>query len=42
MVDTFSFQAPEFYRKLGFREFGRIDYPPEHQRIFFQKQLGTE
>lgn len=41
-VDTFSFQAPGFYEKLGYREFGRLDYPPGHQRIFFQKQLGTE
>jgi GNAT superfamily N-acetyltransferase len=38
-VDTFSFQAPGFYAKLGYREFGRLDYPPDHQRIFLQKQL---
>lgn len=38
-VDTFSFQAPGFYTKLGYREFARLDYPPEHQRIFFQKKL---
>jgi len=38
-VDTFSFQAPDFYAKLGYREFGRLEYPPDHQRIFFQKQL---
>lgn len=41
-LDTFSFQAPGFYRKLGYREFGRLDYPPGHQRIFFQKQLSAE
>ena len=41
-LDTFSFQAPEFYPKLGYREFGRLDYPPDHQRIFFQKQLTAE
>jgi GNAT superfamily N-acetyltransferase len=41
-LDTFTFQAPEFYPKLGYREFGRIDYPPDHQRIFFQKQLSAE
>lgn len=41
-LDTFSFQAPGFYQKLGYREFGRLDYPPEHQRIFLQKQLKTE
>ncbi|WLD65637.1 GNAT family N-acetyltransferase [Pseudomonas sp. OVF7] len=39
-LDTFSFQAPGFYRKLGFTEFGHIaDYPPGHQRHFFQKRL---
>jgi GNAT superfamily N-acetyltransferase len=40
-VDTFSFQAPEFYRKLGYREFGRLNYPP-HTRIFLQKRLAPE
>ncbi|OPB00989.1 GNAT family N-acetyltransferase [Pseudomonas fluorescens] len=39
-LDTFSFQAPEFYRKRGFSELGHIaDYPPGHQRYFFQKRL---
>lgn len=38
-VDTFSFQAPNFYPRFGYREFARLDYPPEHQRIFLQKQL---
>ena len=41
-VDTFSFQAPEFYKKLGYREFGRLDYAPEHHRIFLQKPLIAE
>ena len=40
-LDTFSFQAPGFYRKLGFSEFGHIaEYPPGHTRHFFQKHLG--
>ncbi|MGB3122692.1 MAG: GNAT family N-acetyltransferase [Pseudomonas sp.] len=40
-LDTFSFQAPGFYQKLGFSEFGHIaDYPPGHQRHFFQKRLA--
>ena len=40
-LDTFSFQAPGFYRKLVFSEFGHIaDYPAGHQRHFFQKRLG--
>jgi GNAT superfamily N-acetyltransferase len=41
-LDTFSFQAPEFYRKLGYREFARLDYPPNHQRIFLKKELLAE
>ncbi|WP_445177836.1 GNAT family N-acetyltransferase [Pseudomonas sp. McL0111] len=39
-LDTFDFQAPEFYKKLGYSEFGEIvDYPPGHKRHFFQKRL---
>ncbi|HSU14561.1 GNAT family N-acetyltransferase [Longimicrobium sp.] len=39
-LDTFTFQAPEFYRKMGFREFGRIDdFPPGYARHFFMKTL---
>lgn len=39
-LDTFDFQAPEFYRQLGFSEFGQInDYPPGHRRFFLQKRL---
>jgi GNAT superfamily N-acetyltransferase len=41
-LDTFSFQAPWFYPKFGYREFGRLDYPPGQHRIFFQKQLTAE
>jgi GNAT superfamily N-acetyltransferase len=41
-VDTFSFQGPEFYPRLGYGEFARLDYPPDHQRIFFKKQLTAE
>ncbi|AWM91574.1 GNAT family N-acetyltransferase [Pseudomonas sp. 31-12] len=39
-LDTFDFQAPEFYKKLGYSELGQIvDYPPGHKRLFFQKRL---
>jgi len=38
-LDTFSFQAPRFYQKLGYEEFGRLDYPPDHQRHFLRKRL---
>ena len=39
-VDTFSFQAPGFYRKLGFEVFGELDWSPEHKRIFLRKRLA--
>jgi GNAT superfamily N-acetyltransferase len=39
-LDTFDFQAPGFYEKLGFVQFGAIaDYPPGHTRYFYQKRL---
>jgi GNAT superfamily N-acetyltransferase len=41
-VDTFSFQAPDFYLRLGYRVFGTLDCPPDHQRIFLQKRLAGE
>jgi GNAT superfamily N-acetyltransferase len=40
-LDTFSFQAPDFYPKFGYQEFARLDYPPDHQRIFLKKQLNA-
>jgi GNAT superfamily N-acetyltransferase len=39
-VDTFSFQAPGFYPRLGYEVFGELEYPPGHKRIFLQKRLG--
>ena len=40
-LDTFSFQAPGFYRKLGYEEFGQLDdYPRGFSRHFFRKLLG--
>jgi ribosomal protein S18 acetylase RimI-like enzyme len=39
-LDTFSFQAPAFYRQHGYRVFGELkDFPPGHQRYFLTKQL---
>ena len=39
-VDTFSFQAPGFYGKQGYREFGRLDdFPPGHSRFWMTKPL---
>ncbi|MCW2106009.1 UNVERIFIED_ORG: GNAT superfamily N-acetyltransferase [Rahnella aquatilis] len=37
---TISFQAPDFYKKYGWEEFGRIDCQPEGtSRIFMKKSL---
>ncbi|MBV8794612.1 MAG: GNAT family N-acetyltransferase [Hyphomicrobiales bacterium] len=39
-LDTFTFQAPKFYERQGYREFGRLnDFPPGHSRIWFSKAL---
>ena len=39
-LDTFTFQAPKFYQRLGYKEFGRLnDFPPGHARIWFMKPL---
>jgi len=39
-LDTFTFQAPEFYQKLGYRMFGELhDCPPGHTRIYLVKDL---
>ncbi|MDN7243108.1 GNAT family N-acetyltransferase [Planococcus sp. N028] len=40
IVETFSFQAPNFYKKLGFVEFGVIeDHPAGHSFHYFEKRL---
>ena len=41
-VDTFTFQGPDFYPRLGYREFARLDYPPGNQRLFLKKLLIPE
>jgi len=39
-LDTTSFQAPSFYQRNGYSEFGCIkDYPPGHSRLWFMKRL---
>jgi GNAT superfamily N-acetyltransferase len=37
---SFSFQAPDFYRRLGYSAFGSIEaYPPGHRCTYFSKRL---
>jgi ribosomal protein S18 acetylase RimI-like enzyme len=39
-LDTFSFQAPGFYKKLGYREFGKLkNFPAGHTRHWMTKAL---
>ncbi len=39
-LDTFSFQAPDFYKKQGYEVFGELrDFPEGHRRYFLRKQL---
>jgi GNAT superfamily N-acetyltransferase len=39
-LNTFTFQAPGFYRKRGYRAFGTLsDYPKGQKLIFFRKSL---
>lgn len=39
-LDTFSFQAPEFYLKLGYEIFGTLEaFPDEYKRFFMCKSL---
>lgn len=40
VLATHSFQAPGFYKKLGFKEAGRInDYPLGHAKLWMRKSL---
>jgi ribosomal protein S18 acetylase RimI-like enzyme len=39
-LDTFTFQAPGFYEKLGYQVFGELkEFPPGHSRFFLTKDL---
>ncbi len=42
MLDTLSFQAPDFYAKHGYEVFGVLDNcPTGHQRIYLRKSLAV-
>ena len=38
-LETFSFQALGFYEKLGYQDFARLGYPPDHHKHFMRKRL---
>lgn len=39
-LETFSFEAPHFYERLGYEVFATLDdYPKGHSKIFLKKQL---
>ncbi len=39
-LDTFSFQAPEFYKKHGYQVFGKLEnFPEGHTRYYLTKEL---
>lgn len=41
LLDTFDFQAPDFYRKRGYEQVGQIDnYPKGHVKYYFKKELS--
>jgi GNAT superfamily N-acetyltransferase len=40
LLDTFSFQAFEFYQKCGYEVFGMLeDFPTPHKRFYMRKSL---
>lgn len=43
LLTTYSFQAPDFYRKLGYAVAGKVDgFPPGHAYYTLVKQIDAE
>lgn len=43
LLFTYSFQAPDFYPRLGYEVFATLDdYPPGHRQYWLRKVLGGE
>jgi GNAT superfamily N-acetyltransferase len=41
-LDTFDFQAPGFYEKLGYRKYGQLsNWPGGHQRLCYCKMINV-
>jgi ribosomal protein S18 acetylase RimI-like enzyme len=41
VLNSYSFQAPDFYRQLGYEEIGHIkDCPPDGANYYFKKDLN--
>ena len=41
VLDSYSFQAPDFYRKFGYEVFATLDgFPEPHRRLYLTKTLG--
>lgn len=39
-LGSFTFQAPDFYKRQGYEEFGRlVDFPPGHAMVWLKKSL---
>lgn len=42
VLETHDFQAPDFYRRLGFKVTGIVEeFPRAHQRLTLQKQIAV-
>lgn len=42
-LETFTFQAPGFYQKLGYEVFGKVEgWPAGHTHYYLRKRLGAD